>query len=147
MTHSKTKRGLIMTKLFSFSVIALTTLAVTATQGYCSKMYQVTGKVISTTNDTVTIQKGGDQFEFDRAQLKSGSKILKTGDDVTVFYNLDAKRAAAPEQAGEARTNELAPPDQNNVDVDVPLKNKTIHDDRIFLNAKNPQQQNDLPNG
>jgi hypothetical protein len=140
-----------MKRYLSLTAIALTTLAVTATQGYCSKIYQVTGKVISSTNDTVTIQRGDDEFEFNRTQLKSGSKILKTGDEVTVFYNLDAKRAAAPQQAGEARPNELAPPDQNGVDVDVPLKKKTIQDDRIFLNAKSQSQQgaqqSELPNG
>jgi hypothetical protein len=125
-----------MKKYFSLTAIALTTLAVTATQGYCSKMYQLTGKVVSSSNDTVTIQRGDDQFEFNRAQLKSGAKILKAGEEVTVFYNLDLKRAAAPQQAGEARPNELAPPDQNGVDVNVPFKEHTIHDDRIFLNAK-----------
>jgi hypothetical protein len=136
-----------MTKVFNMMGITMATLMVTATQGYCAKMYQVTGKVISTTSNTVTIQKGDAQFEFDREQLKSGAKILKVGDDVTVFYNLNLKRVSAPQQAGEARPGELAPPDQNGVDVDVPLKEKTIHDDRIFLNAKNPAQQNDLTNG
>ena len=57
-----------MSKYFSLTGMAFVALAVTATNGYCAKMYQVTGKVISTTNDTVTIQRGDDQFEFDRAQ-------------------------------------------------------------------------------
>lgn len=107
-----------------------------ATPGECAKLYQFTGQVESTSADTVTLKQGTQEFEFKRSDLKD-SQIPQKGDSVTIFYKLDAVRVTAPQQAGIAAPNEVAPP--NDADADS-LKGHVIKDDRIFNNAQNQSQ-------
>lgn len=54
------------------------------------KTYQVTGAVISATNDVLVVEKGNEKWEIARdASTKSAAEI-KTGDKVTVQYRMTA---------------------------------------------------------
>lgn len=83
--------------------LALTPLALLAFTGTLSaaqpKTYQVTGPVVSTTDSTITVKKGKDNWEIGR---DSGTKVsgeVKEGAKVTVQYRMtatDIEAKAAP---------------------------------------------------
>jgi hypothetical protein len=51
--------------------------------------YQVTGPVVSTTPDSITVKKGSENWEIARGDDKTE---LKTGDKVTITYTMTAKK-------------------------------------------------------
>jgi hypothetical protein len=135
-------KKLSLKKGLTFGAFLACTLA--STNGECAaKLYQFTGTITHVANDTISVKNGAEEFEFNRSQLHAPQSV-KEGQQITVFYRLDAKRITPPQQAGEARPNEMAPPSQNDQDN---MKGNVIQDDRTFLNAKDHSQQNDSPNG
>jgi len=66
-----------------------------------AKTYQVTGPVVDVTPDTITVQKGRDNWEIGKSADTKGGGDVKKGDKVTVTYrmtaaSIEAKAATAP---------------------------------------------------
>lgn len=66
-----------------------------------AKTYQVTGPVVEITGDTITVQKGKDNWEIGKNAATKVSADFKKGDKVTVMYrmtatSIDVKTAAKP---------------------------------------------------
>jgi len=78
-----------MRKHAPWLAVALLTLA-TPTLAAESKTYQVTGPVVETTADSITVLKGKDNWQISK---DAGTKITgdpKKGDKVTVYYRMTA---------------------------------------------------------
>ena len=54
------------------------------------KTYQVTGPVLSVTNDTIVVQKGTDKWELGRDASTKITGDLKVGAKVTIQYRMTA---------------------------------------------------------
>jgi hypothetical protein len=54
------------------------------------KSYQVTGPVLSVTNDVIVVQKGDDRWEVGRDAATKISGDLKVGAKVTIYYRMVA---------------------------------------------------------
>jgi len=81
-----------MKNIFSFGVLALCGLMLTATAIAApqAKTYQVTGPVLEVTDTSITVKKGEDNWQIAR---DAGTKIqgdLKVGAKVTVQYRMVA---------------------------------------------------------
>jgi hypothetical protein len=66
-----------------------------------SKTYQVTGPVVDVTADSITVQKGKENWEIAKDASTKTSGEVKKGDKVTVMYrmtaaSIEAKGAAKP---------------------------------------------------
>jgi type 1 fimbria pilin len=57
------------------------------------KTYEMTGTIVAATGTTLTVEKGGEKYEFaiDPAMIK-GSAELKVGSTVTVTYVMSATK-------------------------------------------------------
>ena len=75
------------TQLLSLAVM----LGVSATAFAAdTKTYQVTGPVIATTNDAITVEKGKEKWEIGKDAGTKVSGDVKVGDKVTVMYRMTA---------------------------------------------------------
>jgi len=54
------------------------------------KTYQVTGPVVSVTNDAITVMKGKDKWEIAKDAATKTTGDVKEGDKVTVMYRMTA---------------------------------------------------------
>jgi len=81
------------------AVLALPGLAVGA-----EHTYQVTGPVVSSTAESITVKKGSENWEVARGDDKTD---VKTGDKVTITYTMTAKKvevkSAAKSSGGSAK--------------------------------------------
>jgi len=66
-----------------------------------AKSYQVTGPVVSVTNDAITVMKGKDKWEIAKDAATKTSGEVKEGDKVTVMYRMTATSIEA--KAGAAK--------------------------------------------
>ena len=100
-----------------------------------AKTYQFTGKVTGLRGDTVALSHGLETLEFDRGDLVSASRELRglrIGDEVTIWYTLEAQKAR-PHHAPAQQPGQVAPEPSPQ---DVPGKEKQIIlDDRAFYDA------------
>ena len=67
-----------------------------------AKTYQVTGPVLSVTDDTIAVQKGKDKWEIAR---DAGTKVtgdLKVGAKVTIEYRMTATTVDVKSESGTA---------------------------------------------
>jgi len=55
-----------------------------------AKTYQVTGPVVSVTNDAITVMKGKENWEIAKDAATKTSGDVKQGDKVTVMYRMTA---------------------------------------------------------
>ena len=55
-----------------------------------AKTYQVTGPVVDVSADTITVQKGKDNWEIAKDASTKTSGTVKKGDKVTVMYRMTA---------------------------------------------------------
>ena len=55
-----------------------------------AKSYQVTGPVVSVTNDAITVMKGKEKWEIAKDAATKTSGDVKEGDKVTVMYRMTA---------------------------------------------------------
>ena len=67
----------------------LLTLAVTSFAAE-SRTYQVTGPVIDTTADSITVQKGKEKWEISKTADTKAMGDVKKGDKVTIMYRMTA---------------------------------------------------------
>jgi hypothetical protein len=76
-----------MTRL-ALLISLLLSLAAFAAQ---PKTYQVTGKVLETSADTITVEKGKEKWEIAKGEVANASDI-KVGDKVTIEYRMTAAK-------------------------------------------------------
>jgi hypothetical protein len=67
-----------------------------------AKSYQVTGPLVSVTNDAITVMKGKDKWEIAKDAATKTSGEVKEGDKVTVMYRMTATSIEA--KAGTGKT-------------------------------------------
>ena len=60
--------------------------------------YQVTGPVLSMTNDSITVQKGKEKWEIARDRDTKVQGDLKVGSKVTIYYTMKAKSIDVKEE-------------------------------------------------
>jgi len=94
-------------KVVAAAVMAGAMLAGAAHAG-TAKTYQVTGPVVSATDDTIVVMKGKDKWEIARDASTKVTGELKPGAKATIEYRMTAtsaevKDAAAAKGAGAAK--------------------------------------------
>lgn len=80
------KNRLVQVGLLAAVVIMLIGVAYAA----APKTYQVTGPVLSMTDDTIVVQKGNDKWELGRDAATKVAGDLKVGSKVTIQYRMTA---------------------------------------------------------
>jgi cytochrome c oxidase assembly protein Cox11 len=80
------KNRLVQVCLVAAVVVVLIGVAYAA----APKTYQVTGPVLSVTNDTIVVQKGTDKWELGRDATTKVTGDLKVGAKVTIQYRMTA---------------------------------------------------------
>lgn len=76
-------------KTIALSLLAAVALAGSAVAG--AKDYQVTGPVVDVNDKMITVMKGKDKWELDRASDTKVNGDVKVGDKVTISYTMTAK--------------------------------------------------------
>ena len=76
------------------SAVAVLMLA-SVSYGAMAKTYQVTGPVVSATDDTIVVQKGKDKWEIARDAATKVNGDLKPGAKVTIEYRMTATTVEA----------------------------------------------------
>ena len=91
--------------LSSIAARAIAVLALSATPVLAvTNTYQVTGPVLSVTDDAITVQKGQERWEIARTPATKVTGDLKVGAKVTIEYRMTATSvevkpaAAAPKK-------------------------------------------------
>jgi hypothetical protein len=91
----------------SILVLGALLLSVTLALAAAPKSYQVTGPVLSLTDDVITVQKGNEKWEIARDKDTKITGDLKVGSKVTIQYQMKAvsieskeesKKGAAPKK-------------------------------------------------
>ena len=75
-------------KRMLLAVLASAVLGATAVHA-ADKTYQVTGPVVSVTDDTIVVKKGKDNWTLAKDSATKGPAV-KPGDKVTVYYRMTA---------------------------------------------------------
>ena len=78
----------------NFRTLALATALVVPAAALADHTYQVTGPVVSSTADSITVKKGSENWEIARGDDKTD---VKAGDKVTITYTMTAKKVEAKE--------------------------------------------------
>lgn len=78
-------------KTIVFSLLAAVSLALSSEALAGAKTYQVTGPVVEVNDKMITVMKGKDKWEIDRASDTKVNGDVKAGDKVTVTYTMTAK--------------------------------------------------------
>jgi len=91
----------------SILVLGALLLSVTVALAAAPKSYQVTGPVLSLTDEVITVQKGNEKWEIARDKDTKITGDLKVGSKVTIQYQMKAvsieskeesKKGAAPKK-------------------------------------------------
>ena len=84
------------------SLVAIGSLALSAAAFAGAKTYQVTGPVVDVNDKMITVMKGKDKWEIDRASDTKMTGEVKVGDKATITYTMTAKEVEAkPAKAGK----------------------------------------------
>ena len=82
-----------MNRAFCVSALILGLFGFLATPANAAaKKYQVTGIVLSLTNDMIVVQKNDEKWEIDRTPDTKVDGDLKVGAKVTIHYHMTADR-------------------------------------------------------
>jgi hypothetical protein len=73
----------------NFRTLALAATLVVPAAALADHTYQVTGPVVSSTPESITVKKGSENWEIARGDDKTD---VKAGDKVTVTYTMTAKK-------------------------------------------------------
>ena len=85
-------------------VATLAVLALAAAPAFAAeKTYQVTGPVVDVTPDTITVQKGKENWEIATTADTKGAAGVKKGDKVTVQYKMTATSVEVKGEAKKAK--------------------------------------------
>jgi hypothetical protein len=71
-------------------VLMFSALVITSTAFAAGKEYQVTGPVVETSADSISVQKGKDVWEIKRGSDTKAPTNIAKGDKVTVHYTMAA---------------------------------------------------------
>ncbi len=74
------------------TILALALVALAVPALAAEKTYQVTGPVVEVTPDTITVQKGKENWQIARNAGTTVSGEPKKGDKVTVMYRMTATK-------------------------------------------------------
>ena len=85
------------------TLLAATMLATVAHAGM-AKTYQVTGPVVSSSDDEIVVQKGNDKWEIARDSATKVPGDLKPGTKVTVDYRMTATSVEVKQAGGAAKS-------------------------------------------
>ncbi len=105
--------------------------------GFCAKLYHITGTVNQVDEKSVILNFNGENYEFDRSALSVNTpKNVKPGDSVTIYYSMDAKRISSESRHDQA-PGQVADPKQKPSDPSKngKMKDGVIDDDRTFYGA------------
>ncbi|MFN8178932.1 MAG: hypothetical protein U0167_13465 [bacterium] len=95
-------------------VLIVLLLAVGVTLAVAPKSYQVTGPVVSVTDDMIVVQKGKEQWELSRDVNTKVTGELKVGEKVTAYYRMIATsvevKAATPAKMEKAEPKKKTEP-------------------------------------
>src|SRR3954452_4211344 len=80
-----------MNKNALLALIAAGSLALSSAAFAGAKTYQVTGPVVNVNDKMITVMKGKDKWEMDRASDTKVNGDVKAGDKVTINYTMTAK--------------------------------------------------------
>lgn len=72
------------------STAVLSALLATTAVAADVKSYQVTGPVMDVSNDSITVQKGKENWQIAKGASTKGATDVKKGDKVTVYYQMTA---------------------------------------------------------
>ena len=72
-----------------FRTLALAAALVLPASALAEHTYQVTGPVVSSSPDSITVKKGSENWEIARGDDKTD---VKAGDKVTITYTMTAKK-------------------------------------------------------
>jgi hypothetical protein len=72
-----------------FRTLALAAALVLPASALADHTYQVTGPVVSSSPESITVKKGSENWEIARGDDKTD---VKTGDKVTITYTMTAKK-------------------------------------------------------
>ncbi len=89
----------------SVIVVGLVLVAVVVGAAFAAapKTYQVTGPVLSVTNDMIVVQKGDDKWEVGRDAATKISGDLKVGEKVTIYYRMVATSVEVTSAAAKGK--------------------------------------------
>jgi plastocyanin len=73
----------------NFRTLALAAALAIPAAALAEHTYQVTGPVVSSTADSITVKKGSENWEIARGDDKTE---VKAGDKVTITYTMTAKK-------------------------------------------------------
>ncbi len=73
----------------NFRTLALAAALARPAAALAEHTYQVTGPVVSSTADSITVKKGSENWEIARGDDKTE---VKAGDKVTITYTMTAKK-------------------------------------------------------
>jgi plastocyanin len=73
----------------NFRTLALASALVLPAAALADHTYQVTGPVVSSSPDSITVKKGSENWEIARGDDKTE---VKAGDKVTITYTMTAKK-------------------------------------------------------
>jgi hypothetical protein len=82
--------------LFVLVMVAFTSFAFAGTRSY-----QVTGPVLEVTNDSITVQKGGEKWVIARDKDTKVTGDLKVGSKVTIQYTMKATTVEVKAEAAK----------------------------------------------
>jgi RNase P/RNase MRP subunit p29 len=76
-------------KRLAIGILASAALLSAAAGAHEMKTYQVTGPVVSVTDDSIVVTKGKDQWTIEKDAATKGPAV-KPGDKVTIHYRMTA---------------------------------------------------------
>lgn len=77
-------------RVLATALLAATVIGAPTGARAATKTYQVTGPVTEVTADTITVQKGKEQWQLQRNADTKTAGAVKAGDKVTVTYSMTA---------------------------------------------------------
>jgi|GEM_PF-3075433 len=103
-----------------------------AQNGFCAKLYHVTGILDHVDAKSVILNSHGENYEFDRSSISSKLPAnLKAGDSITIYYSMDAKKMSKQGRGNQSAGEVPKSSDKS----DDELKKGIIDDDRTFYGA------------
>ncbi len=90
----------------SLVVVVVLMFAASAVLAAAPKTYQVTGPVLSLTDDLIVVQKGSEKWEIARTKDTQVKGDLKVGAKVTILYRMTATDVEVKTPAKEAKPKE-----------------------------------------
>lgn len=92
-----------LTSLFIALFLSISLLFPATTLARQPKKYQVTGMVLEVTADFIAVDKDGERWEIGRGANTKVNGTLKTGEKVTIEYQMTASRVDVKQGKSSAK--------------------------------------------